>query len=225
MASGNAVDLPVPVEASLTTWLRYPWHIVHSALRRVACQEWQSQHVCPICAKSDRNTGGVHNAWAYFDGCLTHLSTAPRCIGYLLNEDPLYGRGKSMIPSVADLLGELFPNQHRHERLPASDDHHIHGTRRSSSSMANVHFCRLSWLVLQTRGLALTSFQSAVQKSSGWYPKCYKGSRVARAPPPPIKFLDIGTKMGCYEIGDHIPGEDDNDLWEMEFQRPTPLVL
>ena len=29
------------------------------------------------------------------------------------------------------------------------------------------------------------------------------------APPPPIKFLDIGTKVGCYKIGEHIPGRDD----------------
>ena len=28
-------------------------------------------------------------------------------------------------------------------------------------------------------------------------------------PPPPIKFLDIGTKMGCYKTGEHIPGRDD----------------
>ena len=41
------------MEASFTTWLHYPWHIVYSALRRMACQEWQSQHVCPICSKTD----------------------------------------------------------------------------------------------------------------------------------------------------------------------------
>ena len=48
------------MEASFTTWLHYPWHIVYSALRCMA-----SQRVCPICSKTDRNTGGVHNAWAY----------------------------------------------------------------------------------------------------------------------------------------------------------------
>ena len=66
---------------------------------------------------------------------------------------------------------------------------------------------RLSWLVLQTRSLALTRFHAAMQKNPEWYPN-YKGSRVARAPPPPIKCLDIGIKMGCYEVGDHIPGVD-----------------
>ena len=74
---------------------------------------------------------------------------------------------------------------------------------------------RLSWLVLQTRGLGTVlpwpAFNLAVQKNPGWHPKYFKGSRMARAPPPPIKFLDIGTRMGCYEMGDHteFPGEDD----------------
>ena len=77
------------MEASFDGWLQQPWHI--RALRCMACQEWQSQQVCPICRKSDRNIGGGHNAWAYFDGCITHLSTAPRCIGNLLSEDLLIG--------------------------------------------------------------------------------------------------------------------------------------
>ena len=37
-----------------------PRHMLYSALRCMACQEWQQQHVCPICRKSDHNTGGVH---------------------------------------------------------------------------------------------------------------------------------------------------------------------
>ena len=31
------------------------------------------------------------------------------------------------------------------------------------------------------------------------------------APPTPFKFLDIGTQMGCYQIGEHIPGRNDTD--------------
>ena len=95
------------MEASFTVWLQHPWHIVYSTLRCMACQEWQHQHVCPICRKSDRNINGVRNAWAYFDGCLTYLSTAPRCMGHLFIEDPLSGKGKSLIPSVATMLAEL----------------------------------------------------------------------------------------------------------------------
>ena len=41
---------------------------------------------------------------------------------------------------------------------------------------------RLSWLVLQTRSLALTSFHAAAQKNSGWHRKHFKRPRVARAP-------------------------------------------
>ena len=65
------------MEAAFDGWLQQPWHILYSALRCMACQEWQQQHVCPICRKSDRNIGGKHSAWAYFDGCITHLGTAP----------------------------------------------------------------------------------------------------------------------------------------------------
>ena len=103
------------MEAAFEGWFHQPWHILYSAFRCMACQEWQRQHVCPICRKSDRNIGG---AWAYFDGCITHLTTAPRCIGYLLNEDPFTGLGKSLIPSVATLLAELYPNKNARECLP-----------------------------------------------------------------------------------------------------------
>ena len=82
------LSLASNMEAAFEGWLQQPWHILYSALRCMACQEWQRQHVYPICRKSDRNMGGGHNAWAYFDGCITHLTTAPRCIGLLLNEDP-----------------------------------------------------------------------------------------------------------------------------------------
>ena len=41
----------------------------------------------PICRNAVRNSGGTHDAWADFDGCLSHLDTAPRCIGSLMIED------------------------------------------------------------------------------------------------------------------------------------------
>ena len=67
------------MEASFAGWLQQPWHILYSALRCMSCQEWQQQHVCPICRNTVRNSGGTHDAWAYFNGCLTHLATAPKC--------------------------------------------------------------------------------------------------------------------------------------------------
>ena len=99
--------------------------------------------MCPVCRKSDRNIGGGHSAWAYFDGCMTHLTTAPKCIGHLLNEDPLTGLGKSMIPPVATLLAELYPNKSARERLPTLTT----GTGRPST-VANVHIGTSRWAVL-----------------------------------------------------------------------------
>ena len=58
-----------------------------------------------------RNTGGTHDTWAYMRGCLSHLDSAPKCIGSLLLEDPLNARGKSLIPTVATLLTELSPEK------------------------------------------------------------------------------------------------------------------
>ena len=62
---------------------------------------------------------------------------------------------------------------------------------------------------LQTRALALSTFQAAVQKNPKWKPRYRCGPKVAVAPPSPFKFLDIGTKMGCYKIGDRIPVRKD----------------
>ena len=138
----------------------------------MACQEWQRQHVCPICRKSDRNIGGGHNAWAYFDGCITHLTTAPRCIGHLLKEDPVTGLGKSLIPSVATLLAELYPNKSARECLPTLTMIYMAaGGHRQWPMSITALLDRLSWLVLQTRPLALSSFQTAVQKNQKWKPR------------------------------------------------------
>ena len=84
-----------------------------------------------------------------FDGCLSHLDTAPRCIGSLIIEDTLEGRGKPMIPSVETLLAELYPKRGAREWLP----------------MLTIIY----------------------------------------------KFLDVGTQMGCYQIGEHIAGRNDTD--------------
>ena len=70
---------------------------------------------------------------------------------------------------------------------------------------------RLSWIVLQTRPLALVSFQEAVQGDPKWQPKYRSGPKVAIAPSIPYKFLDIGTKMGSYKLGEHVPERHDTD--------------
>ena len=49
------------VEAAFEGWLHQPWHILCSALRCMACQEWQRQYACPIC-RCDRNAGEGHSA-------------------------------------------------------------------------------------------------------------------------------------------------------------------
>ena len=65
--------------------------------------------------------------------------------------------------------------------------------------------------MLQTRPLALTSFQTAVEGNPKWQPKYRSGPRVAVAPSVPYKFLDIGTKMGSYKLGEHVPKRHDID--------------
>ena len=81
------------MESQFAAWLEYPWHILYSALRSMACQDWQREHLCPFCRTAHRNSGGTHDAWAYFNGCLSHLSIAPMCIGSFMLGDTLNGRG------------------------------------------------------------------------------------------------------------------------------------
>ena len=82
------------MKAEMKEWINYPWHVVYSALRCMAYRDWKRQHECPVCGAS-RNNGGTHDAWAYMKGCLSHLDSAPKCIGSLLLDDPLNARGKT----------------------------------------------------------------------------------------------------------------------------------
>ena len=107
------------MESQFEAWLAYPWHIVYSALRSMACQNWQREHICPFCRSPHRNTGGTHDAWAYFNGCLNHLSGAPLCIGAMMLEDTLKGLGRPMIPPVIELLETLSPKTEAREWMPA----------------------------------------------------------------------------------------------------------
>ena len=47
---------------------------------------------------------------------------------------------------------------------------------------------RLSWVVLQTRPLALMYFQEALQRNRDWKPKYQSGPKAAVAPSVPYKF-------------------------------------
>ena len=192
------------MEAAFEGWLQQPWHILYSALRCMSCQEWHRQHVCPICEKPLRNSGGTHDAWAYFDGCLTHLSTAPKCIGSLLTDDITSGRGNSMIPDVQSLLAELCLNKKARDWLPPITIIHMApGGHRQWPTSIIALLDRLSWLALQTRPLALSYLQTAVQKDSRWKPRYRCGPKRVVAPSTPFKYLDIGTRMGCSKIGEH----------------------
>ena len=200
------------MESQFATWLEYPWHILYSALRSMACQDWQQGHLCPICRSAHRNIGGTHDAWAYFNGCLHHLSSAPLCIGALLLEDTLMGIGKSMIPPVIKLLEILSPGREAREWLPAITIMYMApGGHRQWPMSITALLDRLSWIVLQTRSLALMYFQEALQKNPTWQPKYRSGPKVAVAPPVPYKFLAIGTRMGSYKLGEHVPKRHDVD--------------
>ena len=51
---------------------------------------------------------------------------------------------------------------------------------------------RLSWIVLQTRPLALSCFQEAVQRDPHWKPRYRCGPKVAMAPPIPFNVYHPG---------------------------------
>ena len=70
------------MEAQFAGWLKQPWHTLYSALRCMTCQNWQRQHLCPICRNAHRNSGGTHDAWAYFNGCISHLGIAAKCMAH-----------------------------------------------------------------------------------------------------------------------------------------------
>ena len=125
------------------------------------------------------------------------------CIGSFMLEDTLKGRGRPMTPPVIKLLERLSPKQEAREWLPAITIIYM-GHRQWPMSITAL-LDRLSWIVLQTRPLALTYFQEAVQRDPKWQPKYRSGPKVAVAPSIPYKFLNIGTKMGGYELGEHVP--------------------
>ena len=136
-------------ESQFAAWLDYPWHILYSALRSMACQDWQREHLCPFCRTAHRNSGGTHDAWAYFNGCLSHLSIAPMCIGSFMLGDTLNGRGNPMTPPVIKLLKRLSPKQEAREWMPAITIIYMApgGHRQWPMSITALLDC-LSWIVL-----------------------------------------------------------------------------
>ena len=79
---------------------------------------------------------------------------------------------------------------------------------------------RLSWILLQTRSLALACFQEALQRDTKWQPRYRSGPKVALATSIPYKFLDIGTKMGSYKLGEHVPERYDTaNIYHPRFIR------
>ena len=198
------------MEEQMIGWINYPWHVLYSALRCMAYRDWKRQHSCPICRTFNRNSGSSHDAWAFFDGCLSHLDTAPKCIGNLLLEDTLNGRGLSLIPSVASLLEELSPRKRARDWLPSLTILYMApGGHKQWPMSIKPLLDRLSWIVMITRPLALTRLQDALRANTGWRPKYRRGPSVDLVPAVPYKFLDIGTRMGCYHIKELISKQDD----------------
>ena len=177
------------MESQLAGWLEQPWHILYSALRCMACQNWKQQHLCPVCPDAYRNSSGTHDAWSYFNGCITHLSTAPNCIGSLLLEDPVEGRGKPLILTVASFLKELSPRKGAREWLPMMTVLYMApGGHRQWPVSITALLDRLSWIVLQTRSLALMRLQEALQQNPKWRPRYRCGPKFDLAPAVPFKF-------------------------------------
>ena len=178
----------------------------------MACQDWKRQHSCPVCRAVARNVGGTHDAWAYFNGCLTHLATAPKCIGALLLEDPLNVRGDTLIPTVASMLAELSPKKMARDWLPPLTILYMApGGHRQWPVSIKPLLNRLSWIVLKTRPLALMHLDEALHDRPNWKPMYRQGPKVELVPAVPYKFLDIGTQMGEYHIEELIPKKGDKD--------------
>ena len=150
-----------------------------------------------MCGAQARNVGGTHDAWAYLRGCLTHLNTAPKCIGSLLLEDPLNARGNSLIPTVAAMLRELSPGKQARDWLPPMTILYMApGGHRQWPMSIKPMLDRLSWIVRMTRPIALVRLREALRANSDWKPLYRQGPRIESVPAVPYKFLDIRWGTG-----------------------------
>ena len=143
---------------------------------------------------------------------LSHLATAPKCIGSLLSEDPLSARGESLLPTVAFMLRELFPNKRARDWLPPLTTLYMApGGNRQWPVSIKPMLDRLSWIVFQTRPIALMHLREALQDRPKWKPLYKQGPRIESVPAVPHKFLDIGTQMGEHYLEDLILKKNDLD--------------
>ena len=95
------------MEASLESRLQCSRHVGYSALRCMACANWQCQHACPICKKSDRNHSEGKDPWSYLSGCLDHVQSGVGCMGSRFDAESPEVLGVTVIPSLAVSLKEL----------------------------------------------------------------------------------------------------------------------
>ena len=108
------------MEASLESWLQYPWHMGYSALRCMACLNWQSTHACPVCKRPDRNLAGGKDRWSYVSGCLEHMHSGAGCMGSLFDADSPNMSGVTMIPTTAELLKGMYPGRCTRDFMPVA---------------------------------------------------------------------------------------------------------
>ena len=220
------------MESQFAGWLEHPWHILYSALRSMACQNWQRERLCPICRTAHRNSGGTHDAWAYFNGCISHLGSAPMCIGSFMIEDTLKGRGKPMTPLVITLLERLSPKQEAREWLPAvSIIYMAPGGHRQWPMSITALLDRLSWILLQTRSLALACFQKRQCKGIlNGNPDIEVDQRLPLHRQFPISSLILELKWEATSLGNMFPKDTTltksiiQGSSEMLFHLSTPFM-
>ena len=116
--------------------------------------------------------------------------------------------GESTIPTTAELSKQACPGKRARDFLPSLTILYIKpgGHRQWPTSISAV-LERFSLLVWTTRKSAIDHLDQAVESLPKGRPMhqsrgAHKQVVVA---PPPIKFLDIGTKMGLYEFEELTP--------------------
>ena len=202
--------------ASLEGWLKSPWHIGYGAFI-LACQGGQTQHVCPVCLQPQRNQKGSKDPWSYMSGCLTHLRSGTACLGSPLKSQLPGTTGESMIPTAAELLKMISPKCVR-DFLPLTTVMYVGpGGHRQWPISTNA--------MLNSFTLDTHHKEECYCAPREWRPKyLIKGAgKIADVPPPPIKFLDIGTKMGSYVVEGLIP--DMRDRTDVLHPRATALGM
>ena len=196
------------MEEQMAGWIEHPWHVLYSALRCLACQDWKRPHSCPICRALNRNVGGTHDAWSHFEGCLTHLDTEVQWVSVARRS--LEWSWKFVDTHSCNLANGAFSEEKARDWLPALTILYMApGGHRQWPLSIKPLLDRLSWIVLKTRPLALMHLSEALHDNPGWQPMYRHGPRVDQVSAVPYKFLDIGTKMGQYHLEELLPRRGD----------------